>query len=419
LKDTDSYVRKTAAVCVAKLYSINPDLVAERGFLEDLRKLVRDENPMVVANSMAALVEIHGHGSSVIDTRYLTEILSALDICTEWGQISILECLINYDSPNAGSDAIQIIQNVAPKLQHANHAVVLACIRVILSKVKYAEEMRDELLTKIIPSLVTLLSAEAEIQYVALSYVCSILKQFNVPFTGSYKSFFCKYNDPSYVKYQKLEVLVMLVTEENISDIILELKEYSGEVDIEFARKAIRAIGACALKVRSHASQCVNALLHVVETKVNYAVQEAMIVMKDMFRCFPGEYESIIGSLCLSLTSLDEPDAKQSLIWILGEYAERIDNVLDIVRSFFDGLVDEPVTVQLQLLTTAVKLFLKCPSDDSKMIVQNILSFATNESEHPDLRDRAYVYWRLLSHSSGSAAQVVSSQVPIPRPTTS
>lgn len=51
----------------------------------------------------------------------------------------------------------------------------------------YIQEMRDELLTKIIPSLVTLLSAEAEIQYVALSYVCSILKQFTVPFAGSYK----------------------------------------------------------------------------------------------------------------------------------------------------------------------------------------------------------------------------------------
>ena len=291
--------------------------------------------------------------------------------------------------------------------------------------------MSDELLTKIIPSLVTLLSAEAEIQYVALSYVCSILKQFTIPFAGSYKvrlfelrrtfwrevcfqSFFCKYNDPSYVKYQKLEVLVMLVTEENVSDVILELKEYSGEVDIEFARKAIRAIGACALKVRSHANQCVGALLHIVETRVNYAVQEAMIVMKDMFRCFPGEYESTIGSLCLSLTSLDEPEAKHSLIWILGEYAERIDNVLDIVKSFVDGLVDEPVTVQLQLLTTTVKLFLKCPSEDSKMIVQKILSFATNDSEHPDLRDRAYVYWRLLSHSSGTAALVVSSEVPMP-----
>ena len=100
-KDTDSYVRKTAAVCVAKLFSINPELVTERyfeyykylgnyelmllyrGFLEDLRKLVEDENPMVVANSMAALVEIYGASSYMIDSRDLTGILSALDICTE------------------------------------------------------------------------------------------------------------------------------------------------------------------------------------------------------------------------------------------------------------------------------------------------------------------------------------------------
>ena len=31
LRDEDPYVRKTAAVCVAKLYDIAPDLLAERG----------------------------------------------------------------------------------------------------------------------------------------------------------------------------------------------------------------------------------------------------------------------------------------------------------------------------------------------------------------------------------------------------
>jgi AP-1 complex subunit beta-1 len=30
LKDTDPYVRKTAAICVAKLYEISPDLVSNR-----------------------------------------------------------------------------------------------------------------------------------------------------------------------------------------------------------------------------------------------------------------------------------------------------------------------------------------------------------------------------------------------------
>ena len=47
LKDEDPYVRKTAAVCVAKLYDINAQLVEEQGFLDMLRDLLSDSNPMV------------------------------------------------------------------------------------------------------------------------------------------------------------------------------------------------------------------------------------------------------------------------------------------------------------------------------------------------------------------------------------
>ena len=36
-QDDDPYVKKTAAVCVAKLYDINPELVEDRGFLDTLR----------------------------------------------------------------------------------------------------------------------------------------------------------------------------------------------------------------------------------------------------------------------------------------------------------------------------------------------------------------------------------------------
>jgi hypothetical protein len=36
-QDDDPYVRKTAAICVAKLYDISPELVEDRGFLDMLR----------------------------------------------------------------------------------------------------------------------------------------------------------------------------------------------------------------------------------------------------------------------------------------------------------------------------------------------------------------------------------------------
>ena len=39
LKDEDPYVRKTAAVCVAKLHDINAQMVEDQGFLDSLRDL--------------------------------------------------------------------------------------------------------------------------------------------------------------------------------------------------------------------------------------------------------------------------------------------------------------------------------------------------------------------------------------------
>ena len=51
---------------------------------------------------------------------------------------------------------------------------------------------------------------------------------------------------------------------------------------------------------------------------------------------------------------------------------------------------------QLQILTAAVKLFLKKPAGNQGL-VHKVLQAATAENDNPDIRDRAYVYWRLLS----------------------
>lgn len=52
LKDEDPYVRKTAAVCVAKLHDINAQMVEDQGFLDSLRDLIADSNPMVGVSSL-------------------------------------------------------------------------------------------------------------------------------------------------------------------------------------------------------------------------------------------------------------------------------------------------------------------------------------------------------------------------------
>ena len=55
------------------------------------------------------------------------------------------------------------------------------------------------------------------------------------------------------------------------------------------------------------------------------------------FFIFFSRYESIIATLCENLDTLDEPEARASMIWIIGEYAERIDNADELLESFLDS----------------------------------------------------------------------------------
>jgi len=417
LKDEDPYVRKTSAVCVAKLFDINGELVEEQGFLEMVYDLLSDSNPMVVSNAVAALAEIAEQSEAgkrvfQINTATLQKMLAALNECTEWGQVFILDSLALY-MPSDGREAESIIERVTPRLQHANSAVVLSAVKVMI---KYMDLITSPdalklLYKKMAPPLVTLLSSEAEIQYVALRNINLIVQKRPSILAHEIKVFFCKYNDPIYVKMEKLEIMIKLTSDKNVDQVLMELKEYATEVDVEFVRRSVRAIGRCAIKLERAAERCINVLLELIQTKVNYVVQEAVIVIKDIFRKFPNRYESIIGTLCENLDTLDEPEAKASMIWIIGEYAERIDNADELLESFLESFEEETPQVQLQMLTATVKLFLKRPAETQKM-VQDVLTLATQDSDNPDLRDRGYIYWRLLSTDPEAAKQVVLAEKP-------
>ncbi|ESQ55006.1 hypothetical protein EUTSA_v10024360mg [Eutrema salsugineum] len=417
LKDDDPYVRKTAAVCVAKLFDINAELVEDRGFLESLKDLISDNNPMVVANAVAALAEIQENSTSPIfeiNSITLTKLLTALNECTEWGQVFILDALSRYKAADP-REAENIVERVTPRLQHANCAVVLSAVKMILQQMELitSTDVIRNLCKKMAPPLVTLLSAEPEIQYVALRNINLIVQKRPTILAHEIKVFFCKYNDPIYVKMEKLEIMIKLASDRNIDQVLLEFKEYATEVDVDFVRKAVRAIGRCAIKLERAAERCISVLLELIKIKVNYVVQEAIIVIKDIFRRYPNTYESIIATLCESLDTLDEPEAKASMIWIIGEYAERIDNADELLESFLESFPEEPAQVQLQLLTATVKLFLKKPTEGPQQMIQVVLNNATVETDNPDLRDRAYIYWRLLSTDPEAAKDVVLAEKPV------
>ena len=184
------------------------------------------------------------------------------------------------------------------------------------------------------------MSSAPEVQYVALRNIDLLLQAKPDILSKEMRVFFCKYNDPPYVKLQKLEIMVRIANDKNFDQLLAELKEYALEVDMDFVRRAVKAIGQVAIKIENSSEKCVNALLDLISTKVNYVVQEAIVVIKDILRKYPG-YEGVIPTLCKHIDELDEPNARGSLIWIVGEYAEKISNADEIMAGFVEGFMEE------------------------------------------------------------------------------
>lgn len=69
-------------------------------------------------------------------------------------------------------------------------------------------------------------------------------------------------------------------------------------------------------------------------------------MQQDIFRKYPHQYLKIIPDLCACIEELDEPEAKASLIWILGEYADKIDNADELIGTFLDNYAEEPIQVR-------------------------------------------------------------------------
>jgi vesicle coat complex subunit len=93
-------------------------------------------------------------------------------------QVFILNSLANY-TPRDSREAENICERVTPRLQHANSAVVLGAIKVLMKYMDHiqSQEVVKALCKKMAPPLVTLLSKEPEIQYVALRNINLIIQK--------------------------------------------------------------------------------------------------------------------------------------------------------------------------------------------------------------------------------------------------
>lgn len=129
----------------------------ENGFLELLQEMVNDANPMVVANAVKALIEIHETAPELnafdVNGQFHNKLLVALNECTEWGRVTLLEALATYRTTDV-KDAEHICERVVPQFQHQNASVVMAAIKVVMLNLNtVGHEMQKSLIKKMGPPL--------------------------------------------------------------------------------------------------------------------------------------------------------------------------------------------------------------------------------------------------------------------------
>jgi hypothetical protein len=112
LKDSDPYVRKTAAFTVAKLYDHDRTMVEASDLIDRLNLMLRDENPTVVSSALAALMDIWERSETIkltIDYTSASKIVQILPDCSEY-----VEFLLSADGIKE-ADISQMGPNVHPR----------------------------------------------------------------------------------------------------------------------------------------------------------------------------------------------------------------------------------------------------------------------------------------------------------------
>lgn len=421
LQDDNPYVRRTAVLCVAKLFQLDPELCRDLGVLEDLQNALYDDNPMVVANALAALHEIQEMDPTCVDvngliSKNVSRFLNVLNECTEWARITILEALSNHKSIDP-MESQEIVDRVIPHLQHVNPSVVLISVKCILLHSANLDTVNDVLYNKISTALVSLMSTPVEIQYVALRNIRIILDAFPKLLRKELRIFYVKFNDPLYVKVEKLDILIRLVPIGNLKQcqlLLTELKEYAMDFDHEFVTKAIQSISQLAIKVSDGSGDPSNQFLNKVMEEFVSILEEreefrdvVMTCIGDLLR-YDNESTLISDAnkkeLIAIVSSWQEVDTifttdlgHCNYIWFVSNYNSH--NFEAKLNESIESFEEHGSLTQMAILMGA----LKCHRVLPEALLQKVLELCTTSINELDIRDMAMMYWRCLSIDNGDA----------------
>ncbi|MCO5586355.1 hypothetical protein L7F22_040295 [Adiantum nelumboides] len=380
-KDPSSYVRRSAANAIPKLYALNPGQYVD--VLEELIGcLLDDKSAGVLGAATAAFNAVCPENFGIIAPRF-EELCRLLPDVEEWGQVLLVDTLLRYvvaahgypgkneEEEADGEDEMPhdrwcLLQSTVPLMWSHNSSVVLAAAVVhwILAP--------STQLIKTLKPLLFLLRSSNDTQYVVLANLLTLVKKKPSLFEEYYDDFFVRSSDSHHIRAMKLEILALIATKSSIGAILQELQAYVCDPDRDFAANAVSVIGKCAVRHPTIASTCTEGLLSLIQGGCKLSstdrgedwdmgvIVQAVLAIRSVASEHFKQVEKVFARLIRDLDLIQVAAARAVVIWMLGEYSSKSFTIRDILPTVFSYLascfVNEENESKLQILSCIVKV---------------------------------------------------------------
>lgn len=441
--DMSPFVRKAAALAISKCYRLDPSQAPL--LIDCLAALLGDRQYYVAGAAVSAFMEMCPDRIDLIHKHYRNLVRKVVDM-DEWSQMALVRLMTRYarrcfprrsqpsdaaphdddadafyreaasQSPaSLDPDLILLLNSVRPLLQSRNSGVVMAVTRC------YADVGTPEYLKLAVGPLVALLRGAQDIQQVALYNIVSVCLMRPHDFVKYASHFLVRATDAAPARELKLEVLTVIFPHSPppVKSLILkELEHFSQGSSKGLVREAVRAIGRCAQSDAATAPRCLKLLSQIASLDGTLAA-ESLTVIRHLIQQDPEGHVGTVVRLAKNLDSATDPQARASIIWLVGEFSgfHGQDNIApDVLRILLKDFASESESARRQILVLAAKVYLHhlnrrsdqaedkagqegAPSrGDAHPIARlwdHVLLLVRYDSSY-DLRDRARMYRSLL-----------------------
>ncbi len=289
------------------------------------------------------------------------------------------------ERPKMDPDHRLLLRSAKPLLQSRNASVVMATAQLYHHCAPRAE------VQVVAKAMIRLLRSHREVQALVLNSIASMTsssRQRNSMFEPHLRNFFVRSSDPTHIKILKLEIITNMATQSNIGVILREFQSYITSQDKVCVAATIQAIGRCAATIEEVTDTCLNGLVHLLSNREQAVVAESVVVIKKLLQTQAGDHKEIIVQMAKLVDSINVPAARAAILWVVGEYCERVPKVApDVLRKMTKSFVTEEPQVKMQVLNLAAKLCISNP-EQSRLLAQYVFNLAKYDQDY-DIRDRA------------------------------